>query len=143
MRPDSFLILLVDDEPPVIDILKRVGAQVFPEATIRSHSSPQAVLDYLSDQTTQKPHLVLLDIDLHSQTDGIELLPRLRLLLDRKVPIIMFSDSVDPAQVEESYRFGAVAYTRKPATWEAWKTYVSMLKTYWYKTALVPGKHLL
>ncbi|GAB3687803.1 response regulator [Spirosoma flavus] len=133
------LILLVDDEPPVIDILSRVGQQIFPEAQFISTESPQETLNWLADKSRQQPQLILLDIDLHQSLNGIELIPQIRSLTNNQVPIVMFTISDSKSDVRRAYEAGAVAYTQKPSNMESWREYVDILKRFWYKTSRLPG----
>lgn len=141
MQSDTpILILLVDDEPPIIDILSRVGGQIFPEAQFISTDSPREVLQWLGDTSRQQPQLILLDIDLHQSVDGIELIPEIRSLTKSQVPIVMFTVSESKSDVQRSYRAGAVAYTQKPNDMEGWRNYVEILKRFWYDVSKLPGR---
>lgn len=135
----SILILVVDDEPPVIDLLQRLGQDLFPQAHFVSTDSPQQTLDYLDDTDKQQPQLVLLDIDLHQSLNGIELLPQIRTRLQQQAPIIMFTVSESQPDIEQAYAAGAIAYTKKPEDLEGWKHYINVLKSYWYTTSRLPG----
>jgi CheY-like chemotaxis protein len=135
----SILILVVDDEPPIIDLLQRLGQDIFPQAQFVSTDSPQQTLDYLADTDNKQPQLILLDVDLHNSLNGIDLIPQIRNQLREPAPIVMFSVSDAQPDIERSYEAGAVAYTRKPENLEEWKRYVNVLKTYWYTTSRLPG----
>lgn len=135
----SILILVVDDEPPVIDILRRLGQDIFPQARFISTDSPQQTLDYLDDTDEQQPQLILLDIDFHQSLNGIDLLPQIRSRLRQQAPVIMFTMSDAQPDIEQAYAAGAVAYTKKPDDLEGWKHYISVLKAYWYTTSRLPG----
>lgn len=140
MATSSILILIIDDEPPVVDILRHVGKKHFPEATFVSANSPLEALLYLDDATKPQPNLILLDIDLHNSINGIELLPQLRALTRKLTPIIMFSTSdVQPA-ITDAYAQGAAVYTRKPYDLDGWVDYVKILRDYWYRISLLPSK---
>lgn len=138
----SLLIMVIDDEPPVIDLLKRVGGQIFPEAEFISTDSPQQTLDYLANEPGKHPQMILLDIDLHHSLNGIELIPSIRKLMKTRVPVIMFTISDAEPDIRDAYNAGAVAYTRKPESLAGWQDYVSVLKEYWYKTNLLPDPSL-
>ncbi|GAB3704923.1 hypothetical protein GCM10027592_36800 [Spirosoma flavus] len=132
-------ILVIDDETPIIDILQRIGQQVFPEANFIGVVSPQQAFAYLDDMSVQQPRLVLLDIDFQQAVNGLDILPRLRTQLQGKAPIIMFSMHSTDANIIQSYEKGAVAYIQKPHDLAGWRVYLERLKAYWHQTAILPG----
>ncbi|WP_234735512.1 response regulator [Tellurirhabdus bombi] len=135
---ESFEILIVDDEPSLLDLLSRVSKKVFSEANITGCMSPQAALDHLSNGKKNLPNLILLDIDLKQSVNGLMLIPVLLEQLQRKVPIVILSSSNANQDIEQAYRSGAAAYTRKPDSLQEWKSYVDMLKRYWYQLNRLP-----
>lgn len=137
-QTQTFEILVVDDEPPIYDLLVRIGKQAFPEATFVNTRGPRETIDYLDQHLTESPQLILLDIDLKQATDGLDLLPQLANRFKGQVPIVMFSASDSKLDVQRAYQNGAIAYTQKPDELSAWKNYVATLKTYWYDTTLLP-----
>ncbi|GAB3566549.1 hypothetical protein GCM10027578_15640 [Spirosoma luteolum] len=140
MDQDSPLVLVVDDEPPIIELLQRVGREHFPEARFISANSPQEALTYLDTPNHELPHLILLDIDLHSSVDGLELLPTIRSKTQGLTPVVMFTMSDKKPDVARAYAAGAVAYTRKPEALKEWVTYVTLLRDYWFRISILPGK---
>ncbi|GAB3511915.1 hypothetical protein GCM10027341_52020 [Spirosoma knui] len=137
-QQESFHILVVDDEPPVADLLTRVSEKVFPEATIINTSSAQETLMYLDHQADKLPHLILLDIDLKESVSGLDLLPQLFSRFRGSVPVVVLSSLRDGPIVDQAYKRGAVAYTQKPDTLQDWKRYVNVMKDYWFNTARLP-----
>lgn len=138
--PDGkpFEILVVDDEPPIFEVLVRVSKTLFPEATFTNTRSAQETFDYLQGASDQLPQLVLLDVDLKQAVDGLELLAELQTRLKGQVPIIMLSIQGDEQSVQTAYNRGAVAYTRKPEALDGWKNYVSVMRSYWYRATRLP-----
>ncbi|UFH57625.1 response regulator [Spirosoma sp. KNUC1025] len=136
----TFDILVVDDEPPVSDLLKRIAQKEFPEANFISMQSAQQTLDYLQTRPDRPPQLILLDIDLHQAKDGLSFLPELRAHLKGAVPIIMLSVVDNKAKIEQAYDQGAVAYTQKPEDLLGWHTYVGMLRRYWHQLVDLPTR---
>jgi CheY-like chemotaxis protein len=139
MAVSSLLILIIDDEPPIVDILRRVGKKHFPEAVFISANSPHETLAYLEDSAQPQPDLILLDIDLHSVIDGLELLPQIRERTRMLTPVIMFSTSDTRPYITQAYTKGASAYTRKPYDLDGWVDYVKQLRGYWFSFSLLPG----
>lgn len=133
----SFMILVVDDEPPVCDLLTRIAQKAFPEATFTNTRSAPETLTYLA-KTTKLPQLVLLDIDLKAESNGLALLPELIQRFQGKVPVIIFSMDGAKLTIEQAYHLGAVAYTVKPDNLAGWTDYLAVMRDYWYKTTRLP-----
>lgn len=139
MNDKPILILLVDDEPPVIDMLRRVGRQHFPQAIFISCNTPQETINYLDDSTNPRPQLVLLDIDLHAPIDGFGLLAQIQQNPQAKgIPVVMFTVSAAEPDISRAYEVGAVAYTQKPDSLTGWVNYVQLLRDYWFSMAILP-----
>ena len=134
----QFEILVVDDEPPICELLERVAKELFPEAAFVNARSAQETLDYLDKQAAKPPQLVLLDIDLGTAINGLDLLPQLNNQLKGKAPIVMLTSSSESPVVKQAYEKGAVAFTQKPEDLQGWRNYVANLRAYWYGTALLP-----
>lgn len=133
-----FTVLVVDDEPPIGDIIARMARDSFPEATFINMRSASETMAYLDQQKSSLPQLVLLDVDLHQYPNGLDLLPRLHDRFKALVPIVMLTVSNEQADIQKAVADGAVAFTRKPDDLEGWRNYVAMLRQYWYQTARVP-----
>ncbi|GAB4020205.1 response regulator [Spirosoma migulaei] len=133
-----FTILVVDDEPPICELLARLANQLFPEASFVNARSAQETLSYLDKHYEEPPQLILLDIDLGHSINGLDLIPQLNDHLKGRVPIVMLTSTLEPPVVKQAYEKGAVAYTHKPDQLQQWKNYVSSLRSYWHDTTLLP-----
>jgi len=100
-------ILVIDDNPNVVDILGRClreeGYGVLGALT----SDEGLKLAILS-----RPELVLLDLALPG-TNGIELLKRIR-STNPTTRVIIVTGNTDPALAREAFELGALAYIDKP-----------------------------
>jgi two-component system, response regulator, stage 0 sporulation protein F len=100
-------ILVIDDNPNVVDILGRClreeGYGVLGALT----SDEGLKLAILS-----RPELVLLDLTLPG-TNGIELLKRIR-STNPTTRVIIVTGNTDPALAREALELGALAYIDKP-----------------------------
>jgi len=99
-------ILLVDDEPAIVDVLKQYlkddGFSV-----VCANDGPSAVAAF----TAERPDLVVLDINLPGFT-GTEVLRRIR--MERDVPIIMLTARVNETDRVVGLELGADDYIGKP-----------------------------
>lgn len=104
-------LLVVDDEVPILELLKEIlqslGAEVLAVA-----DSCQA-LEYVEQQ---KVDGIFLDINMPG-LDGIELTMRIRVsTLNKKVPIVILSGLDDAETMRKGFRAGASAFLGKPVT---------------------------
>lgn len=138
MDDQPFEILVVDDDPAVIDLFKRLSKHTFSEATFTWTKSHQETISYLSRPASTLPRLVLLDIDFQIGTDGLSTLPELISRFSGQLPVIMLTNSSEPDKIQRAYTHGAVAYTHKPQALQEWKDYIRILRRHWYETAVLP-----
>ncbi|UFH57750.1 response regulator [Spirosoma sp. KNUC1025] len=96
---DRFTILVVDEEPPICDILTRIAQKAFPQAQFVNTRSVAETYHYLDQQVTELPQLILLDIDLKEAKNGLDMLPELNHRLQGRVPIIMLSVQTERLKV--------------------------------------------
>lgn len=135
----SFPILIVDDDPSIVDILQRAAQHSFVEAEfIPVHSFTQASL-YIEGLQGRGPRLVLLDLDLQSELTGLDFLTLWRAHPQgRLVPVVVLSANQNQARAGETYVRGANAFSTKPTSYQDWKRYVSELRQYWFETVTTP-----
>ncbi len=106
VAPDSPLILVVDDDPTVIDLLTRSLAR----EGYRVHSATNG-RDALEAARTQRPRLITLDVMMPSM-DGWSVLSALKAEeATRDIPVVMVS-MVDDKQL--GFALGAADYLTKP-----------------------------
>jgi len=101
-------ILVIDDNPGVVDILvahlRGVGYGVLGALT-----GDEGLKDFI----LARPDLVLLDITLPGELNGIELLKRIR-SINPTGRVIMVTGNTDEASAREALELGALAYIGKP-----------------------------
>ncbi|MFD2935222.1 response regulator [Spirosoma flavum] len=136
----EFLILLVDDEPSVVDILNRVAKYDFPEATFLYASCFEEAEHYLENLEGYGPNLILLDINLQLSRDGLDFLAFVRKHPQgHLIPVVILSSINESSKIREAYQLGVSSYTNKPYDYKAWKTYVRILRQYWFETVTTPS----
>jgi DNA-binding response OmpR family regulator len=101
-------ILVIDDNREVVEIL----AAHLREAGYRV-SGALTGDEGLEDFTRARQDLILLDISLPGEMNGIELLRRLR-VVDPSAKVIMVTGNTDPALAREALELGALDYIDKP-----------------------------
>jgi CheY-like chemotaxis protein len=139
MRP-PFLILVVDDNPLLLDLCTRAAKEHFPEASfLQVHSCPEAI-QYIHQLDYFGPRLILLDIDLNSNQSGFTFLMFLKAHPQaRFLPVIMLTVDESPATIDTAYEQWASSFTVKPDSFGGWKQYFLLLRQYWFNTATLPA----
>jgi CheY-like chemotaxis protein len=121
----STLKLVIDrciDGDDALDFLDRVGK--YCNLGDRSH-----------------PDLIILDLNLPG-TDGREILATIKQSKTLKtIPVIVFSTSSNPKDIEACYQSGANSYMLKPMNINLLKNSVRMMIDYWFKATVLPNFH--
>lgn len=99
-------ILIVDDEPQIIEVLTELIRKAHPQGTITSASTGAEALELIK---AQHPDVVLLDVNMPGLS-GLEVLKTIK-QIDPTLPVIMVTGSTDGG---EALRGGALAYLPKP-----------------------------
>jgi CheY-like chemotaxis protein len=118
-------ILLVDNDEDDKELFMEAFTEIDPELKITTtHYSPDLFTKF-EDLRYDLPDLIFLDVNME-QKDGIACLDEIK-TIDwlNDIPVIMYSTSVNPTQVESTYRKGASLYVQKPAGFEEMKTVFS------------------
>jgi DNA-binding response OmpR family regulator len=108
MKVPAARILVIDDTPGVVDIL---AAHLRAEGYVVSGALTGD--EGLKDFMLVRPDLVLLDITLPGEMNGIELLKRIR-SINPTGRVIMVTGNTDQASAREALELGALAYIGKP-----------------------------
>ena len=138
-------VLVVEDEPSDVEFVLR--------AVMKSQGGgrPLVIQDgaealefvfgegaYSERRAGDRPKVILLDLRL-SGLGGMELLRRLR--TDERsshVPVVVFTSSAAPSEVQEAYRLGANAYVQKPVDYEGYLDVIPALYRFWASLNVTP-----
>lgn len=105
-------ILVVDDEAPIREMLKRYlikkGYEVF------DADNGAAALEIVKEQ---KPSIVLLDIRMPKGDDGVEVLRKIK-EIDKNIGVIMITAVSDSQINDKCTELGAFDYITKPISLE-------------------------
>jgi CheY-like chemotaxis protein len=143
MKP--ILILLVEDNPDHVLIIKRALEMNNVLNEVRVVEDGQEALDYLyrrgkyaDPDAAPRPGLILLDIKL-PKVDGFEVLKRIKSdAVLKMIPIIMLTSSEQEADIVKSYLNGANSYVVKPIRFDDFIEKVRELKLYWILVNTLP-----
>jgi CheY-like chemotaxis protein len=141
-----FKILVAEDNPHDAFFLKRAFLRAGINAPIQFVDDGEQALNYLGGATpfTNResfplPNLMLLDIKM-PRLDGFGVLrwvrrqPRLR-----RLPVVVFTSSGEPRDVDLAHELGANAYTVKPSAPDQLLDVVLSVERYWLRHHRYPS----
>jgi CheY-like chemotaxis protein len=117
------LLIAEDDDNDFLFLERALGIEKF-EANIRRACNGDEAIEYLcgeniySDREAHPlPHLMVLDLKMPLK-NGFEVLEWLREHSELETfPVVVFSSSEEPADVEKAYELGASGYLVKPSSY--------------------------
>jgi CheY-like chemotaxis protein len=97
---------------------------------------------YADPESAPRPGLIVLDLNLPG-TDGREVLRQIKQDDDLKLlPVVIFTTSNNPRDIEACYRQGANNYIVKPMDFKLLKRSVQTLLDYWFEITMLPQTSL-
>lgn len=131
-------ILLAEDDPNDVFFFKRAVREAEVQSQLFVVGDGQEAIDYLSgnhqfsDRTQYPlPCLILLDLKM-PRKNGMEVLRWLRTEASVPIiPVIIFSSSGQPEDIERAYRLGANAFVVKPPSLAKRAELVHFIKGFW------------
>jgi chemotaxis family two-component system response regulator Rcp1 len=135
-------ILLVDDNPADLDLTIDALAQSKWPSHVSTVWDGVEAMNFLRRKgkyaAAARPNLVLLDLNL-PQKDGRFVLSDVKKDPSlRKIPVVIFSTSQAPLDIERCYELGANSYVSKPPNLRDWMAAVILLKEFWIGCACLP-----
>ncbi|AFZ35882.1 response regulator receiver protein [Stanieria cyanosphaera PCC 7437] len=138
-------LLIVEDSDEDFEALGRIMRQASLDIPVYRCIDGDDALDFLyrtgeyRDITwVEPPALILLDLNLPG-TDGREVLEHIKQDHEFKtIPIIIFTTSSNPKDIEICYRQGVNSYIIKPLNTYKLKKAVQTLIDYWFEVVTLP-----
>ena len=131
-------ILVVDDSAEDIQLLEEAMQEFGLDAELESACDGEQALRRLRDGE-RLPDLVLLDLNMPRRS-GREVLEELKQdAALRSLPVIIFSTSSSPFDVEDCYDRHANSYLVKPIDFDGLGDVVRALDAFWFRHAALPG----
>lgn len=141
----SELLLVVEDSNDDFKMLQRLMRRMAVRNPIYRCTNGDEALDFLYQQGNQenakvapKPSVILLDLNLPG-IDGRDVLERLKQDQSfREIPIVVFTTSSNPHDVELCYQKGANGYLVKPMDADELQKTVQAFVDYWLEVNIPP-----
>ena len=138
-------LLVVEDSDEDFVVLNRLMQHMAVQNPVYRCTDGDEVLDFLyhegsyqNPDLAPRPSVMLLDLNLPG-TDGREVLEQLKQDTQlQKIPVVIFTTSKNPQDIEFCYRHGANGYLIKPMDLEQLQTSVQAFVDYWLSTNISP-----
>jgi CheY-like chemotaxis protein len=145
MRQKQRLVLLAEDDADDRMLIQKAFQKNFEEGEMLCVEDGAELLKYLRRQAPYKneeqypqPGLILLDLNM-PRKDGREALKEIK--ADKqlcKIPVVIFTTSRLPEDIDDMYQMGSNSYITKPASFEELKLIAREIDAYWFKTVELP-----
>ncbi|GAB4548910.1 MAG: response regulator [Pleurocapsa sp.] len=139
-------LLIIEDSDEDFAALTRMIAKSQIANPIYRCEDGEEALDFLYHEgeyqdiaLSPSPSLIVLDLNLPG-TDGREVLAILKKDRNLKnIPVVIFSTSSNPRDVDACYRYGISGYLVKPMNTERLNQLVQTFLDYWFKAVELPS----
>jgi len=144
--PENIVILLVEDRPDDVVLVKRAMAAAHIPNPLRVVTNGEEALAYLdgfgqyADRTQYPmPDMILLDLKM-PKMDGFEVLRAVRNQPNlRAIRIIVLTSSQDIFDIQKAYALGAASFLVKPLDFEDYSSMMRTLSSFWFYAGRLPG----
>lgn len=138
-------LLVIEDSDEDFEALRRVMQRQEVVSHVFRCTDGDEALDFLyhtgayqNPQTAPRPSIILLDLNLPG-TDGREVLEQIKQDKNLKsIPVVVFTTSSNPRDIEICYRFCAVSYILKPIDINRLVETIQSFITYWLDITILP-----
>ena len=138
-------LLIVEDSNEDFEVMQRfLLRSPTPIAFQRCVNGDQALAflcrtgSYVDRESAPRPNLIMLDLNLPG-TDGREVLRQIKQDNRLKtIPVVVFTTSNNPKDIEDCYQYGANSYIVKPIDFAQLKRDIHTLLEYWFEVITLP-----
>ena len=138
-------LLLVEDSDEDFEAFGRIIRKSAVTHPIYRCSDGDEALDFLyktgeyaNFTQTPRPAIIVLDLNLPG-TDGREVLAQIKQDEDLKtIPVVVFTTSSNPKDIESCYRNGVNGYIIKPIDVTKLRKTIQILIDYWFEAVVLP-----
>lgn len=139
-------VLCVDDDPGDLKLLEDAffesGAKVEVSTISRCEDLPAYLAGKEPFEGAPTPDIILLDLNMQPK-DGREALTEIK--ADKhfcRIPVVVFSGSLDPRDIALAYEQGANSYLRKPDGFAKLVELARVFVEYWFNVCELPSRRV-
>jgi chemotaxis family two-component system response regulator Rcp1 len=138
-------LLVVEDSESDIELLREALADTEPDIALDVVRHGEDALSFLRREGefagAHAPDLVVLDLNL-PRMGGFEVLRALREDVDprlRRLPVVVFTTSTTPTDVDKAYDLHASSFVTKPTAFSNYLETVRAFREFWLRVARLPA----
>jgi CheY-like chemotaxis protein len=140
-------LLIVEDSDADFEAVKRSLKKIGFNHSIYRVTDGEEALDFIfhsgeyqNQEVAPKPTLIMLDLNLPG-TDGREVLATIKEdESTRQIPVIVFSTSANPQDIEICYKWGANSYLLKAMDINKLQESLQVSIRYWFEVVALPSE---
>lgn len=132
-------ILLVEDDSIDAMTVKRAFKDLKVTNPLAHSLNGEEALDYLRDESNEKPCVILLDLNM-PKMNGIDFLKVVKnddVL--KKTPVVVLTTSTEESDVVESFELSVGGYIVKPVDYKKFVEAIRTIELYWTLSKLPEG----
>lgn len=131
-------IIMVDDDADDRFLVQAAFEDNELNPDLQFFENGESLLKFLADNLHHLPQLILLDLNMPGK-DGKDVIKHIKTNDSlRLIPIVVFSTSKAPCDINQSYAYGANSYIVKPSGYEQLKAVIYNIQNYWINTTTLP-----
>ncbi len=131
MRVTNKPILLIEDDQVDMMRITRALKEIGVTNQIVHRENGEDALNYLQNEDSEKPCLILLDLSMPIM-NGIEFLQTVKKDEKlRRIPVVILTASDDPKDKLNGFNFGIAGYMGKPVDYPQFVEVIRSIDTYW------------
>ena len=142
------LLIIEDSDEDFAALTRMIAKAHIPNPVYRCEDGEEA-LDFLyhegeyeDESISPRPSLIVLDLNLPG-TDGREVLTELKQDKNlQTIPVVIFSTSSNPKDVDICYRYGVTGYIVKPMDTNRLNKLVQTFLDYWFQAVELPTSEI-
>ena len=137
-------ILVVDDEPVDVDLMKRSFFKSKVLNNINVARDGVEAMQILRHEgafvKSPRPDLIILDLNMPKKS-GHQVLKEIRMDENLKmIPVVIMTTSASEDDIQQSYAEGANCYIQKPLDIDKFKEIVNAIENFWFALVTLPPK---
>jgi len=142
MPPDTIEILLVDDSPSDLDLIRDALAACPCQGRVHTVPDGEEAIAFLHRAgvyaSAARPDLIILDLNLPRKDGRVVLADFKSEPTLRSIPVVVFTTSHSRKDIARSYELGANCYVSKPGSLEDFRKAVQAIQQFWLSVACLP-----